>query len=131
MTRADEERTLQATSAPPGEQQAAPEDLTASRLAEETMVPPEVLAQTLPEYLRAQVLRIKSGESGLLPVVLALIVIVVVFQIISPNHVFISAGNLVNLFLQSAVFMVLAMAETFALLLGEIDLSIGNVGPLG
>ena len=36
-----------------------------------------------------------------------------------------------NLFQQSAVFMVLAMAEIFALLLGEIDLSIGYVGPVG
>ena len=36
-----------------------------------------------------------------------------------------------NLFQQSAVFMVLAMAETFALLLGEIDLSIGYVGAVG
>src|SRR5258708_14234433 len=55
----------------------------------------------------------------------------VVFELISPNHVFLSAGNLVNLFQQSAVFMVLAMAETFALLLGEIDLSIGFVGASG
>jgi D-xylose transport system permease protein len=51
--------------------------------------------------------------------------------VISPNHVFLSAGNLVNLFQQSAVFMVLAMAETFALLLGEIDLSVGFVGASG
>jgi D-xylose transport system permease protein len=51
--------------------------------------------------------------------------------VISPNHVFLSAGNLVNLFQQSAVFMVLAMAETFALLLGEIDLSVGFVGACG
>ena len=50
---------------------------------------------------------------------------------VSPNHVFLSAGNLVNLFQQSAVFMVLAMAEGFALILGEIDLSIGFVGALG
>jgi len=49
----------------------------------------------------------------------------------SPHHVFLSAGNVVNLFLQSAHFMVFAMAETFALLLGEIDLSIGYVGPVG
>ena len=67
----------------------------------------------------------------MLPVVVGLAAIMVVFEIISPNHVFLSAGNLVNLFQQSAVFMVLAMAETFALLLGEIDLSIGYVGACG
>jgi D-xylose transport system permease protein len=37
----------------------------------------------------------------------------------------------VNLFQQSAVFMVLAMAEIFVLLLGEIDLSVGYVGAVG
>ena len=99
--------------------------------AAETAVPAAIVAQTLPEYVHAQVRRVRGGESGLLPVVLALIIIVVVFEAVSPNHVFISAGNLVNLFLQSAVFMVLAMAETFALLLGDIDLSAGYVGPLG
>jgi D-xylose transport system permease protein len=83
------------------------------------------------EYVRGQFIRIKSGESGVLPVLLGLVAIVIVFQAISPNHVFLSAGNIVNLFQQSAVFMVLAMAEIFALLLGEIDLSIGYVGPVG
>jgi D-xylose transport system permease protein len=100
-------------------------DLTAAEAPAEALVPVGILAQTLPEYLRGQLLRIKSGDSGLLPVFLALIIIVVVFQVISPSHVFLTAGNIVNLFQQSAVFMVLAMAETFALLLGEIDLSIG------
>ena len=67
----------------------------------------------------------------MLPVLMGLIITAVVFQIISPHHIFLSAGNIVNLFQQSAVFMVLAMAETFALLLGEIDLSIGYVGVVG
>jgi D-xylose transport system permease protein len=62
---------------------------------------------------------------------LGLIITAIVFQVISPHHIFLSAGNIVNLFQQSAVFMVLAMAETFALLLGEIDLSIGFVGVVG
>ncbi len=44
---------------------------------------------------------------------------------------YLSPGNLVNLFQQSAVIMVLAMAEAFALVLGEIDLSIGFVGACG
>jgi D-xylose transport system permease protein len=96
-----------------------------------SLLPPEIIAQTLGEYLRAQAVRVRGGESGMLPVGLALIAIVVVFQSISPNHVFLSAGNIVNLFLQSAVFMVLAMAETFALLIGEIDLSVGFVAPVG
>jgi D-xylose transport system permease protein len=106
-------------------------DPTAAPDAATPLVPAAVVAQTLPQYARAQWLRVKSGDSGLLPVVLALLIIIIVFQAISPSHVFLSAGNLVNLFQQSAVFMVLAMAETFALLLGDIDLSIGFVGALG
>jgi D-xylose transport system permease protein len=106
-------------------------DLTAAPEGGAPLVPPEIVAQTLREYVHALLVRIRGGESGMLPVVLGLVVVVIVFQAISPNHVFLSAGNIVNLFLQSAVFMVLAMAETFALLLGEIDLSIGYVGPVG
>jgi len=107
------------------------QDLTAAEAGAEALVPPEVVAQSLREYLHALALRLRGGESGMLPVVLGLLAIVVVFQAISPGHVFLSAGNVVNLILQSAVFMVLAMGETFALLLGEIDLSIGYVGPVG
>ena len=109
----------------------SPVDLTAAPEGAAPLVPPEIVAQTMREYVHAQVMRIRSGESGMLPVILGLVAIVIVFQAISPHHVFLSAGNIVNLFLQSAVFMVLAMAEIFALLLGEIDLSIGYVGPLG
>src|SRR6266852_718891 len=94
-------------------------------------MPPGLVAQSLGEWLRAWLTRIRSGDSGVLPVILALLIITVVFQAISPNHVFLSAGNLVNLFQQSAVFMVLAMGEIFVILLGEIDLSIAYAGGVG
>ncbi len=106
-------------------------DLTAAPEAARAELPPEVVAQSLGEYLRAYVARIGAGESGVLPVLLAMLAILVVFTAISPNHVFISPGNLVNLFQQAAVVMVLAMAEGFALVLGEIDLSVGFVGAIG
>jgi D-xylose transport system permease protein len=108
-----------------------PHDPTAAVEAAAVDLPPELVAQTFGEYARAYAARIRNGESGVLPVVAGLVAIMVVFEVISPNHVFLSAGNLVNLFQQSAVFMVLAMAETFALLLGEIDLSVGFVGACG
>jgi len=92
-------------------------------------VPPEVVAQTLGQYARGYLARIRAGESGVLPVIVAMVVIVIVFSVLSP--VYLSAGNLVNLFQQSAVIMVLAMAECFALVLGEIDLSVGFVGACG
>jgi D-xylose transport system permease protein len=106
-------------------------DLTAAPDAAETEVPPAVVAQSLGEYVRAWSARIRAGESGVLPVIAAMVAILVVFTIWSPNHVFLSAGNLVNLFEQSAVVMVLAMGEGFALVLGEIDLSVGFVGACG
>jgi D-xylose transport system permease protein len=106
-------------------------DLTAAPEAAAAGLPPGVVAQTLGEYVRAYVARIGAGESGVLPVIAAMFAIMLVFTVISPNHVFLSPGNLVNLFQQAAVFMVLAMAEGFALVLGEIDLSVGFVGAVG
>lgn len=94
-------------------------------------VPAGLGAQSLSQYVSSYVARVRAGESGVLPVVIAMVAIVVVFQAISPNNVYLSAGNLVNLFQQSAVIMVLAMAEGFALVLGEIDLSVGFVGACG
>jgi D-xylose transport system permease protein len=108
-----------------------PPDPTAAVQAAEAEVPAALVAQTLPEYVRALLPRLRGGDIGVLPVVVGLVAIMVVFEIISPSHVFLSPDNLVNLLQQSAPFMVLAMAETFALLLGEIDLSIGYVGACG
>lgn len=106
-------------------------DLTAAPEAAVPLVPPEVVAQTLADYVRAQWLRIKGGDAGMLPVIVGLAIIVVVFEFISPRHVFLSAGNIVNLFQQSTIFMVLGIAEIFVLLLGEIDLSLGYWGAVG
>ena len=104
-------------------------DLTAAPEAAAADVPPELLAQSLGEYLRALWLRVRGGDSGVLPVILGLVVVAVGFQI--ANSQFLSAENLVNLFRQSTVYMLLAMAEIFALLLGEIDLSVGLVMGFG
>ena len=91
----------------------------------EAAIPPELIANSLGQYVRAWWLRIRSGDSGVLPVVLAIVVVAVAFQLLDSK--FLSPRNLVNLIEQSAVYMVLAMAEIFALLLGEIDLSVGLV----
>src|SRR5438270_8839325 len=90
---------------------------------------PELLAQSFGEYARAWVLRIRGGDAGALPVVGGLLIISILFQ--SLNSHFLTAGNLVNLLIQGAVYMLLAMAEVFVLLLGEIDLSAGFVAGLG
>jgi D-xylose transport system permease protein len=86
-------------------------------------------AETLGEYLHVVWVRIRSGDSGVLPVVGGILLISALFQSLNSN--FLSAGNLVNLLIQGAVYMLLAMGEVFALLLGEIDLSIGFVSGIG
>jgi D-xylose transport system permease protein len=90
---------------------------------------PEVLADSLGEYLRAWGKRIRSGESGAVPVLAGLVLIVIFFQI--EQSEFLSAGNLVNLFVQSALYILLAAGEIYALLLSEIDLSLGAVAGVG
>ncbi|MEA2591262.1 MAG: hypothetical protein QOD62_1093 [Actinomycetota bacterium] len=92
----------------------------------ELAVAPEIIANSLGEYLKAWMARIRAGESGVLPVIVGLIVIAVIFQ--TQNSNFLTAGNLVNLIVQGAPFMLLGLAQVFPLLLGEIDLSIGFVG---
>jgi D-xylose transport system permease protein len=90
---------------------------------------PEVIADSLGEYAKIWWTRVRSGESGALPVILGLVVIVVYFQVRS--SLFLSAGNLVNLIEQAAWIVTLGMAEVFVLLLGEIDLSIGYTSVIG
>ena len=94
-------------------------------------IPPELVAQSLGEYLRGWFARVRNGDSGVLPVILAIVAVAVIFEVVTPENAFLRTSNLVYIFQESTVFMVLAMAEIFALLLGEIDLSIGSVSLLG
>jgi hypothetical protein len=94
-----------------------------------TAAAPEVLADSLGEYLRAWGRRIRSGESGALPILAGLIVIIIFFQI--ERSRFDSAINLVNLLQQAAIYILLGVAEIFALVLSEIDLSVGFVLAVG
>ncbi len=89
----------------------------------------ELVVDSFGEYAHAWFRRVRSGDSGALPVVAGLIVIVIIFQV--QQSEFLSVGNIVNLVIQGAVFMLLGMAEMFALLLGEIDLSVGYQAGLG
>ncbi len=84
---------------------------------------------TFGEYVTAWARRIRYGESGVLPVVAGLILLVIIFQV--QDSVFLSAGNLTNLLVQGSVFVLLGMAEVWVLILGEIDLSIGYVAGIG
>jgi D-xylose transport system permease protein len=92
-------------------------------------LPPSLAANSLGGYFRTSLQRIRAGESGVLPVLAGLVLVSILFQSLNSN--FLTAGNLVNLLVQAAVFIMLAMAEVFVLVLGEIDLSVGYVAGLG
>jgi D-xylose transport system permease protein len=85
--------------------------------------------QTVSAYARNWWIGVKSGDLGSLPIFVGLIIICLVFQ--SQNDRFLTAGNFVNLLVQTAPYALIAMGVTFVLLLGEIDLSIGFVSGVG
>jgi D-xylose transport system permease protein len=92
-------------------------------------VAPEVLSTSLSDFFQAYLRRIRNGESGALPIIVGLIAIVIFFQV--EESKFLTAGNLVNLLVQAAVYILLGAAELFALLLSEIDLSVGYTAAVG
>lgn len=107
-----------------------PKDDIVAKVAEDDTLPAAaganyVEVNTLSEYISSSISKVKNGDSGILPVLVGLIIIAVIFQSLNSN--FLSAGNLVNLLSQGAVYIMLALGEIYALLLGEIDLSIGYV----
>ena len=108
-----------------------PEATDADEIAAQSaaVAAPEVIADSLGEYIKIWLTRVRGGESGALPVVLGLVAIVLYFQ--ARSSLFLSAGNLVNLMTQAAWIVTLGMAEVFVLLLGEIELSIGYSSVIG
>jgi D-xylose transport system permease protein len=66
---------------------------------------------------------VKSGNLGILPIVLGLAFIIVFFSFKATN--FFTADNFNNIIVQMAGITMLAFGVVFVLLLGEIDLSIG------
>jgi D-xylose transport system permease protein len=89
----------------------------------------DLLANSLSDYIRIVTRRIRSGESGALPVIIGLVVVVIYFQ--ARNSLFLSPLNLVNLLAQSAFIITLGMAEIWVLLLGDIDLAAGFTAACG
>ncbi|WP_433726931.1 sugar ABC transporter permease [Nocardia sp. CA-129566] len=83
----------------------------------------EATSSPVAELVNSYVGRVRSGNMGALPSIIALAVLTVVFWIARP--VFMTQGNFANLFTQGAAIAVIAMGLIFVLLLGEIDLSAG------
>ncbi len=86
-------------------------------------------ADSFGAYARASLQRIRSGESGVGPIIIGLIAIIVFFQIDQP--IFLHASNLGNLFPEASIYVMFGLAEMFALVLSEIDLSVGFAGAVG
>src|SRR5262245_10316461 len=85
----------------------------------------EGFVSALKALLQVTWLRLRTGEFGALPVLVALAAIWGYFQY--KESVFLSARNLSNLILQIGVTGTLAVGIVLVLLLGEIDLSVGSV----
>ncbi|NKL64364.1 sugar ABC transporter permease [Rhizobium leguminosarum] len=78
--------------------------------------------------LRSFVNRVRSGDLGMLPVAVGLIVISTVFSILNP--IFLAPNNLVNLLFDCATVGIISLGIVCVLLLGEIDLSVGSMSGL-
>jgi D-xylose transport system permease protein len=72
---------------------------------------------------------IRTGNIGVLPIVIGMIFIVIFFGFKANN--FFTATNFINIIIQMAGTTMLAYGVVFVLLLGEIDLSISYVAGIG
>lgn len=77
---------------------------------------------------RAFLDRVRSGDLGVLPVVIGLLLISIVFTTLNP--IFLAPNNLANLLFDAAAVGFIALGVICVLLLGEIDLSIGSMSGL-
>jgi D-xylose transport system permease protein len=88
----------------------------------------ELAGNSLRDLWQGTVRRLGQGDIGALPVVLALFLIAIIFQIANRN--FLTPINLANLMVQISAVGTLAVGVTLVLLIGEIDLSVGAVSGL-
>ena len=72
--------------------------------------------------------RMRSGDLGMVPVAVGVVIISVVFT--SLNPIFLAPNNLVNLLFDCATVGFIALGVVCVLMLGEIDLSIGSMSGL-
>ncbi len=80
--------------------------------------------RSLADVARDAIARFRGGDLGPVPALLAIVTLVAVFGLANPST-FLSVGNFANLLEQASAVIVIAMAVSFSLLLGEIDLAAG------
>jgi D-xylose transport system permease protein len=78
---------------------------------------------TLKDQFSAYISRLRAGEMGSLPAVVATIILSLIFEIASPF--FFTKLNFTNMFVQAAELTMLSAALVFVILLAEIDLAAG------
>jgi len=93
-------------------------------------LPPEQqeAAAAQPSIWRRALDDLRTGNLGVLPIVIGLLFIVIFFSFKANN--FFTADNFNNIIVQTAGTCMLAFGVVFVLLLGEIDLSIGYLSGL-
>ena len=80
--------------------------------------------QTIGSAVKGYMGKVKSGDLGAFPALLSIVVLGLIFSFARPET-FTTRRNFANLLQQAAPIIVIAMAVSFVLLLGEIDLSAG------
>ena len=98
-------------------------------VGQNTEAPREEVEKSPAGILRRGLDNLRSGNLGVLPIVLALVFIVIFFTYRATN--FFTAENFGNIIIQMAGTTMLAYGVVFVLLLGEIDLSISYVAGIG
>lgn len=78
--------------------------------------------------IRGFIDRVRSGDLGMLPVIVGLVLIATVFW--SLNPVFLAPNNLANLLFDAAAVGCISLGIVCVLILGEIDLSVGSMSGL-
>ena len=78
--------------------------------------------------VREFTVRLRSGDLGMLPVIVGLVLISTVFSVLNP--IFLAPNNLVNLLFDCATVGVISLGIVCVLMLGEIDLSVGSMSGL-
>jgi D-xylose transport system permease protein len=85
----------------------------------------KVLTDRVPRRERSVLRELTAATGGMLPIVVALVVVWAFFQTL--NSHFLSPRNLTNLLLQISSTGIIATGVVLVLLIGEIDLSVGSV----
>jgi D-xylose transport system permease protein len=103
-------------------------------MAETEVSAPEVAPEAAPQVTQAsegrslrELLRSAEIDGRLVGMLIALAIIWILFQIITPSHAFLTPRNMWNLSVQTAVVAIMATGMVLVIVTRNIDLSVGAV----